>query len=378
MPFDFKTTVEVAAAQRFSKDYAAARRHFLALAEKQRLPLKTYRNPNAAPTGEPLSTDLALQGSADAAKFLVTISATHGVEGFCGSGCQADWLTESAGAALPPEIAILNVHAINPYGFAWLRRGTEENVDLNRNFIDFSRNELPANPEYDVLADAFVPSSLDPAVVAAGQARIRAFREQHGERALQMARAGGQYKHPTGIFYGGIEPTWARRILEQIVADYDLASRRQVAVIDYHTGLGPYGYGELICDHNPGSSNVETARAWYGECVTEPLLGTSSSVPKQGTAGIDFWQRHLGSRAIYCALEYGTFSTEHGSGPMREDHVLHATGKVDWNTPETQRIKRNLRRHYFPDTQPWRELVLFRSRQVLTQALAGLAGTQAN
>jgi hypothetical protein len=52
--------------------------------------------------------------------------------------------------------------------------------------------------------------------------------------------------------------------------------------------------------------------------------------------------------------------------------VLHARGPIDWSAPETQRIKRSLRRHFFPDTQPWRELVLFRSRQVLGQALAGL------
>jgi len=378
MHLGFKNTVETAAMHRFSDDYTAARRQFIELALRSRLPLKSYPNPNSAPGGEPLSTDVTLQGPADAPKLLVTISATHGVEGFCGSGCQADWLAEIEGAALPADTAILHVHAINPYGFAWLRRSTEENVDLNRNFIDFSRNELPENSEYDALADAFVPTSLDPAVVAAGEARIRAFREQHGERALQKARGGGQYKHPKGVFYGGIEPTWARKTLELIVADHDLTSRRQIAIIDYHTGLGPYGYGELICDHDPGTANIETALRWYGECVTVPLLGNSSSVPKHGTAGTDFWQRRMGPRAIYCALEYGTFSQEHGRGPMREDHVLHAAGAVDWNAAETRRIKRNLRRHYFPNTQSWRELVLFRSRQVLTQALSGLAGEHAS
>jgi hypothetical protein len=107
--------------------------------------------------------------------------------------------------------------------------------------------------------------------------------------------------------------------------------------------------------------------------VTVPLLGTSSSVPKHGTVGTSFWQPHLGARVVYTALEYGTFSPDQGRGPMREDHVLHARGPIDWSAPETQRVKRNLRRHFFPDTQPWRELVLFRSRQVLGQALAGLS-----
>ncbi len=366
---------EDAADRRYPRDYTSGRQQFLELAQLAGLTVKSYRNPNQGPLGEPLFTDVALQGAADAPALLVTLSATHGVEGFCGSACQSDWLAISALATLPKDVAILHVHAINPHGFAWLRRVTEENVDLNRNFFDF-RKPLPENPEYDALADAFVPATLAPELVAAGEARIKAFREQHGDRALQRARSGGQYKHPRGIFYGGDRPTWARETLERIVADFGLAAKTAIAAVDLHTGLGPYGHGELICDHDPGSPNIATALAWYGEGVTVPLLGTSASVPKHGTAGTDFWQRHFGSRAVYVALEFGTFSPEQGRAPMREDHVLHARGAVDWVAPETQRIKRALTRHFFPDTRPWREMVLFRSRQVLTQALQGLAGAE--
>jgi hypothetical protein len=224
-----------------------------------------------------------------------------------------------------------------------------------------------------MLADALVPLSMAPEVIAEAEARIAAFRDQRGQKALQRARSGGQYKHPTGMFYGGTKPTWSRETLERIVRDYGLAARARVGILDYHTGLGPYGYGELICDHDPGTPNLAAARDWYGEGVTVPLLGTSSSVPKHGTVGTGFWQPRLGARVVYAALEFGTFSPDQGRGPMREDHMLHARGPIDWNAPETQRIKRSLRRHFFPDTQPWRELVLFRSRQVLSQALAGLA-----
>jgi hypothetical protein len=368
----FGRSPEAAAAAVFPPDFTGARERFLALSARAELPVKTYENPRKGPSGERLATDVAFQGDPGAPKLLVTISGTHGVEGFCGSGCQADWLTETARAELPPDIAVLHVHAINPYGFAWLRRVTEEGVDLNRNFYDFTR-PLPENPDYDTLADALVPTALTPEIVAEAEARIAAFLDQRGYEALQRARSGGQYKHPTGMFYGGTKPTWARETLERILVDYELAARARLAVIDYHTGLGPYGYGELICDHDPGTPSVATAREWYGEGVTVPLLGTSSSVPKHGTVGMGFWQAWLGARVVYTALEYGTFSPDQGRGPMREDHVLHARGAVDWSAPETQRIKRALRRHFFPDTQPWRELVLFRSRQVLGQALAGLA-----
>ena len=372
MSVRFGRSPEAAAAAVFPPNFTGARERFLALAARAELPVKTYENPHKGPAGERLATDIALQGDPSAQKLLVTISGTHGIEGFCGSGCQADWLMETARADLPADIALLHVHALNPHGFAWLRRVTEEGVDLNRNFYDFTK-ALPENPEYDMLADALVPLSMAPEVIAEAEARIAAFRDQRGQKALQRARSGGQYKHPTGMFYGGTKPTWSRETLERIVRDYGLAARARVGILDYHTGLGPYGYGELICDHDPGTPNLAAARDWYGEGVTVPLLGTSSSVPKHGTVGTGFWQPRLGARVVYTALEFGTFSPDQGRGPMREDHMLHVRGPIDWNAPETQRIKRSLRRHFFPDTQPWRELVLFRSRQVLSQALAGLA-----
>ena len=30
-------------------------------------------------------------------------------------------------------------HAVNPFGFSYCRRVNEDNVDVNRNFVDFSR-----------------------------------------------------------------------------------------------------------------------------------------------------------------------------------------------------------------------------------------------
>jgi len=40
---------------------------------------------------------------------------------------------------------------------------------------------------------------------------------------------------------------------------------------------------------------------------------------------------------------------------------------------ETHRIKVDLKDGYFPDSAAWREMVLFRARQVLRQASVGLA-----
>src|SRR5581483_10193540 len=126
-------------ADSFSATYAEAREKFRAAAVEAGGTLEAVSNPNRGPGGETLATDVAWFGPKTAEKVLVTISGTHGAEGFCGSGAQVDWLRRGEASRLPAGVAVAAVHAINPYGFAWLRRVTEENVDLNRNWVDFDR-----------------------------------------------------------------------------------------------------------------------------------------------------------------------------------------------------------------------------------------------
>jgi hypothetical protein len=355
----------------FSASYGAARERFLAKVTAKKGALRHYLNPNKGPNGETLATDVAWFGPRDAAHVLVMVSATHGVEGFCGSGAQLDCLDYGIEALLIRGVAVMMVHAINPYGFAWLRRTTEEGVDLNRNAILFE-NGVPENKAYDELADAFLPRSIDAAGLAAAAAKLDRWRATHGDFAFDVARTSGQYTHPEGFFYGGTAPTWSMRTMAQLCVDHALSTRANVAVIDYHTGLGPFGYAEPICGHRPGTSGQARCRAWYGESLGEPLLGKSASVPIAGLTQYA-WARHVGDEVLtFIALEYGTYAVEEGANALRDEHWLHAYGEVDWASSETQRIKGALRRFYYPDTRDWKEAVLLRSRQVIDQALRGM------
>lgn len=360
-----------AAQSAFAPDYATARSCFLDACAAADLPVESFEHPLTGPTGEPLATDTAWLGPPDASRLLVLQSATHGVEGFCGSGIQVDLLRTRPADRLPPDTAVLLIHALNPHGFAWVRRVTEDGVDLNRNFVDFTA-PLPSNDRYAELADALVPASDEPEALAEADRRRDDFRRRHGQRALEAAVTGGQYTHPDGLFYGGTGPTWSRRTLETILARFRIAERKAVAVIDLHTGLGPFGYGELICDHAPGSPQVATARAWWGDSVTEPALGTSSSSAKAGL--VDYAWHAQGPHVVFVTLEYGTYPTTRMFRMLRADHMLHRGGRaIDWQAPATQAVKDALRHHFYPATDDWREQVLWRSRQVVRQALAGLS-----
>jgi hypothetical protein len=226
----------------FAADYSEARDKFLAAARVAGAVTYRYDNPAKGPRGEALSTDVARLGPDDASRAVVTISSTHGVEGYCGSGFQVDWLASIGAAGLPKDTTAVFIHAINPYGFAWTRRVTEEGNDLNRNYVDHSK-PYPTNEGYLEIADFLVPRDLSQAVVAAAEAKLAAYRKKVGDVAYFRAVSGGQYSHPDGMFFGGGGPSWSNRTLHAIT-DRFLKGRQDVAVIDFHTGLGPYGYGE--------------------------------------------------------------------------------------------------------------------------------------
>ena len=82
-------------AQHFSETYAEARGKFFAAAGARGLAVERHIHPTArGAAGEELSIDVATLGDASAAGMLLLISGTHGVEGFCGSGCQVALLQE--------------------------------------------------------------------------------------------------------------------------------------------------------------------------------------------------------------------------------------------------------------------------------------------
>lgn len=365
------TSLTRSALDLFSVDYQQARATFLQQIQSlacffRHIP---FEYPAKGPLNETLFSDCLWLGPLDADKILILISGTHGVEGFAGAAIEADFLQQIQAVSnnLPNGFGVLIIHALNPWGFAWLRRCDHEGIDLNRNFIDFSQS-FPNNRGYQELEPYLIPLHIDRQT--ADQALV-SYELKQGRLAYESAMSAGQYTNADAPFYGGIAPSSGRRIIEQLMQEFNLASRR-LAVIDLHSGLGPYGYGEIICDHPHNSGHMRTAKKWYGHAVTEPAAGTSSSVPKFGL--LDYaWQAIMNEGSCFVTLEFGTFSTHELFRVIRDDHILHTMHKsLEWNAHATQTIKRAIRHHFYPDCDDWKEMVLLRARQVINQALTGL------
>ena len=163
--------------------------------------LKSTEHPSKGAADESLTVDVLRMGSADASRLLIVTSGTHGIEGFCGSAIQSAWLDARLDRMLSPNVAVLLVHALNPYGFSWLRRTDADNIDLNRNFIDFGQPRR-TNAAYEEIHAALVPADWDGVARAAADAHLQRYIDERGMRSLQAAVFGGQYDHADGLVYG--------------------------------------------------------------------------------------------------------------------------------------------------------------------------------
>jgi hypothetical protein len=354
----------------FSATYAEAREKFLEAARRAGGRLEENRLPHhQGPGGETLAMDCAVLGPENAPAGLVLVSATHGVEGFCGSACQTGLLREGRIAAIAAEMRVVLIHAHNPFGFAWLRRVNEDNVDLNRNYLDHHR-PYPAAPHYDALAADIAPTAITGPDYETASARLRAYAHAHGAFALQQAITAGQYRHPTGLYYGGAFPAWSNRTLTLALAKF-LAPQKQVALVDYHSGLGPFGHGEIISECEPGSPGDSRLKAWFGGEAKSTRAGESVSAELTGTLDSAVPRLLPDAETVAFAVEFGTIAPTEVFQALQKDNWLHLFG--DPKSAQAREIKAAIRRAFYPDTDEWKRLVWARSCEVIERTAKGLA-----
>jgi hypothetical protein len=362
-----KEQTETEAMQYFSANYLEARQKFLDASRVAGADLEHFQNPHNGPQGEPLFTDVALIGPRDANTFLVLSSATHGVEGFTGSAIQTGLLREGFGE-LPPDTGLLFIHAINPYGFAHLRRFNEDNVDLNRNFVDHSK-PYPANPGYEALADAISPASLSMWANARSTMKFFWYGLTNSRDALKQAISGGQYNHPQGLFYGGRQEAWSNKIIRTI-ADKYLGSAKRVVLIDFHTGLGPYGHAEVIMNESEQSPAYGRAVTWWGDRVRSSVSGASVSIHLETTLKLGFSTMLPDTEITAVSLEFGTVEPKRVFFALRAENWLHHHGSPD--LPRAKEIKEDLLRVFYPEQDDWRIQVWEQGKIVTRQVLQQL------
>jgi hypothetical protein len=359
----------------FSCGYRRARERFLRAANDAGASQSTFENAAVGPDGLAVFTDVAVLGDPNAPALMLVNTGTHGVEGFCGSAAAIGWLREEA-ASLPANVRVVIVHAVNPHGFAWVRRVTEDNVDLNRNFLQHGGG-YPSKPEYAKLHQALIPAQWNDKELANNDALLEAYAKEHGDFALQAAVTGGQYDYADGLFFGGHEAVWSNRTFQSIL-DTHVGRPQRMAFLDVHTGLGPYGHASLL------GSVAPRMQPWLGARVLDakrlrPLpepsssarsKGPSLSAPLTGTIGSAARRAAASAEMTSLTVEFGTYPVRPVLRALQAYNWLHLRGDVDSDLGRA--IKAEIKERLYPDDDDWREMVWTRSRQLLRNAVNGL------
>ncbi len=381
----------------YSPHYAAARKRFLDVAVGFHATVQSHPLPGRGPDGESLLMDVATLGDPDARRVVIVSSGLHGVEGFLGSAIQLAWMSRQGPNWTPPAgVRVVMVHAINPFGFAWRRRWNENNVDLNRNFLD-DRTFLQSDPRYIESRDAYAryksflnptsaPSRWEPysikaiahimraGFLASAQARKRdetlsrvPFKAMWklGILELQKTLPVGQYEHPRGLFYGGSQAEASVQLVRECLPAW-VGAGSDVMHIDFHSGLGSYGDYRMLLVDDAGSELEQQANATFGASVVEAAGGDTGYNARGQMAS------HLRDRLPRCryqclTAEFGTYPGMRVLGALRAENRAHHHDRP--GTASYRRAKQQISEAFCPADPRWRENVVASGLEIVRQAI---------
>ena len=348
----------------YSSTYEEARSRFIESATVAGATLSKHSLGLENGTADEFAIDVATLGPDDAPTLVVS-SGLHGVEGFFGSAIQLAML-DKYDTHIAKDIRWVFIHAINPFGFAKVRRFNEDNVDLNRNFLLPGSQYTGAPADYDqlnsLLNPATKPSRYEPFLLKAIWTIVR-----YGLRALQKSIAEGQYEYPHGIFYGGSKSSRAMEAIQENCEQWMGASPK-VLHVDFHSGLGAFGEYKLMLNELAGSERCQ----WYRNVFGHNLVEAQDDSAYRATGTMGRWLQHRFADRDYrfVTAEFGTY------GPLRVVTAIRAENRAHQFAAAQsqcyQVAKRELMECFCPADVSWRRKTVAAGLDILKQAVSGL------
>lgn len=357
----------------WTNSYATARHRFCQQAHAAGGTTEFFRHP-LAPTDDTggFGIDTAWFGPRNAPNVLMMISGTHGPELFAGSAMQQIWMQDFA-PLRSPNSAVFLVHGANSYGCAKNRRTTENNIDLNRNFIRFGA--------YD--ADSALTQKVQNVLSLGGPSGPYARRSlllllllglRHGLATVTNEITAGQYSRHDGVGFGGKAPEWSNTTLCDLWRDR-LSQARRVAIIDWHTGIGGYGDPSFLCFEEPGSLGFARAVDWWGDDVAQSADHYDAGVrPSYNGLLIRAAQeiaQTTGAETTGAVIEFGTYPNKQMLRGLLLDRWLQHAPPTTSKAVKTK-LENDLLRLFCPDDRQWQQRVLQAGRRIIHQAVEGL------
>jgi hypothetical protein len=374
------------ASEYFPKNYVESRQRFLEDARKTSpaCQLGSWKIPSKV--NADLTVDYAwLAPLKTPRKLLVLLSGIHGAETYAGSAILHLFMNEILPLANRDHLGILMVHAMNPYGFKYHQRCTENHVNLNRNFSVSGELFKTKNPASQKMHDLFHMKEM----VRSPQGKLLQVLKRENEKIyfgdilmdeLIKSISPGQFERPEDVEYGGhsLEPQTKALMahIQQLMPQF-----QDVIALDLHTGLGDRGRLHLLTDGIENSFHSELANEiLHTEADKEFYVFTPPET--EGFYAVHGATNSLfgdlagqGQRVLAVTLEFGTLghSLEQQVQDLNNLLTEHQGQFYGYANDELKKQVRdsNFTRSY-PDSDSWRGDVLKASEGMLSRVISRL------
>jgi predicted deacylase len=311
------------------------------------------------PTDSRLTTDLALlkYGKTPSDEVIVISSGLHGIEGYVGSSIQRDLMKN-----FKFKSDVLMVHALNPWGMKNKRRVDENNIDLNRNFIEGSEAFKIANPDYLKINSFLNPTefvSINFFQRFGFFARSIQLILQFGIEPLRKSILVGQYTESKGLYYGGSAVSYLKNKVDHLLKT-TLAPYKKILWIDLHTGYGENRKLHLLAN-DENSTEGQRLKARFKDQKID--FGNQKSFYKTtGDLAGYLNSKSTDSQEITALVfEYGTLDSQKTLGSIESLRrmVLENQGFQYGYTNEDSKLKTRelFQDQFFPQDSDWKKSI---------------------
>jgi hypothetical protein len=333
----------------------------------------------AVDAGDDLYIDnIYLPATKENKNLILLTTGVHGMEGYIGSVMLDVFFDEIYPTLNTENTGILIVANINPYGMKYMRRYNENNVDLNRNFIEnWDAFDRSSNKEYPKVESFLQPQGkMGNAFWHEVGFYLSLAKEAilSGADTISDALLTGQYEYAEGVYYGGNGDEKSTSYLKGVFTEALDGTYENIVHIDIHSGYGPR-YNMVIFNSVQDPTTEAEAKQAFGY---DYIIATDSEDFYE-TFGdtTDYFYRLAKSKNtdkdLYSTcFEFGTI----GDGFL--DSIISLKYTVDenrqhWYPTENEITKEMVQENYFelfyPTETEWREKTIEDFKQAITGVL---------
>ncbi|HWS24292.1 MAG TPA: M14 family metallopeptidase [Anaerolineales bacterium] len=305
-------------------------------------------------------------------KVLIFSIAEHGIEGYVGSAMLELLIRDYLPQIDPQTTGLLLIHTINPWGMKHHRRVNPDNIDLNRTFLIDEDFDPAFNPAYDDLLDLICAKTeighhtanllrFFPKLVLKAAAK--------GWKQVNHSLMLGQYRHPSGLFYGGTKTPSETATVKKLLTDAFEAYPR-ILHMDMHTGYGPRYQMSIVNSVHEKRPSEQCEREY-----NYPIVVAANPEEFYAIKGdlIDFVyelrDRKYPDRELYgLAFEFGTYG-DNWVEKLRMPFAMHYENAL-WHQTQTPQKFADIVEYHFeelfnPREEKWKQKAMLDGNQAM-------------